>query len=202
MKKLIVFLTLICSFFLFNGHKAKADVLDLNNVQVESMTRTEVIDFYADMNNVSYEEAEQIVFPGQRGQLRAARSAMVVDEPEYVMLRAATTYVTRLTGSHPNGTVYFACEVSSGGWQRGIHNIRYGGFTINGSLGFSGQFNYTLADPNKIMYDFSGTLYRNTTTSITTGGQVGLGESFSVNSSVTTSTNYYGKLNYNGYVHF
>ena len=121
-----------------------------------------------------------------------------VDSVSYVRL-ASSFQDDTLYDSVPGdaGKVYFYCEVSKSGWFRGIKRIIYAGYNA-GDLVFSGNFQYALPDANRIHYTLSGGLYSTTTTTVSTGGSIGIGEAGSVNIQVSQTSNYKRSLYYHG----
>ena len=115
------------------------------------------------------------------------------------MLRGATYQDDTLISYIPSnaGHVYFYCEVSKSGWFRGIKRIVYAGYH-SGSLIFQGNFHYALPDANRIHFTLNGHLYRNTTTTVSVGGGIGIGQTGSFNVGVANTSNYYSPLYYHG----
>ncbi|HFU3799417.1 TPA: hypothetical protein ACGO0I_000427 [Streptococcus suis] len=164
----------------------------INEFEVIEVSKEHIITEYATENNISIEEATMILFPRKR----MARS--VEDETSYVIFRAAAQYTTR-TQNLPNGAgqVYFYCQVSTSGGFRGIHRIIYAGYNA-GNLVFNGNFQYHLADPNRIHYTLSGGLYSNTTYTVTGNVGAGVGGVVNANVSVSSTSSFVKSLYYHG----
>lgn len=95
------------------------------------------------------------------------------------------------------GTVYFYCEVTTGGNFRGIKRVVYGGYN-SGKYAFAGNFQYHLETPNKIHYTLSSALHSHTTSTVSVGGFIGLGQSKSINMGLSGSSSFVRNILYHG----
>lgn len=203
MKKILFIIVTLLTIAFIGTSKTNADeniVLDLDRAEIIEVSKEQIISNYSELNGINFEEASTILFPD--APMTTFRSAFSNDDTTYVMLKAAFQDKT-LIGYVPEsaGQVYFYCEVSTSGWFRGIQRIIYAGYH-SGDLVFSGNFQYHLADPNRIHYTLSGGLYSNTTTTTSSGGSVGLGEVGSIEVTVSSTTSYVKKLYYHGDVRY
>lgn len=203
MKRLNIAILFLISLFVIsiNFHSTvQADeqknyAISLNDSSSTEVSKNDIINDYIKNTGVSYEEASWLLFPSSR--MRSVNTAGV-DSVSYVRLASSfqdDTLYAYVPGDA--GQVYFYCEVSKSGWFRGIKRIIYAGYNA-GDLVFSGNFQYALPDANRIHYTLSGGLYSTTTTTVSTGGSIGIGEAGSVNIQVSQTSNYKRSLYYHG----
>lgn len=203
MKRLNIAILFLISLFVINIHfhstvqasEQNNYTISLNGFSSTEVSKNDIISDYVKNTGVSHEEASRLLFPSSR--MRAVNTAGV-ESASYVRL-ASSFQDDTLYGYVPGvaGQVYFYCEVSKSGWFRGIKRIIYAGYNA-GNLVFSGNFQYALPDANRIHYTLSGGLYSNTTTTVSAGGSVGIGQTGSVNIQVSSTTNYVRSLYYHG----
>lgn len=160
---------------------------EVANIEVSApMAYEESVERYAQLNNISYEEALDI-FPARP----AARAANFTSRELVVTLDVTSIY---------KPTLHFLCETSEGSspsmW--GILNIYSAQMvrSYNGtSYRFDGIVEFWLRSAYQIEYVVNGDFYANSTTSSdgSFSGQVNIGEygSFSFTVSGGTSSNHY-----------
>lgn len=203
MKRLNIAILFLISLFVIsiNFHSTvQADeqknyAISFNDSSSTEVSKNDIISDYIKNTGVSYEEASRLLFPSSR--MRSVNTAGV-DSVSYVRL-ASSFQDDTLYAYVPEdaGQVYFYCEVSKSGWFRGIKRIIYAGYNA-GDLVFSGNFQYALPDANRIHYTLSGGLYSTTTTTVSTGGSIGIGETGSVNIQLSRTSSYKRSLYYHG----
>lgn len=187
-----------------NDIQTSVQTIDTNEFEAVEVSKEYIISEYAELNNITAEEAANILFPKTADTGTAFRSVATEEEQEvsYVMFRAAAQH-NMFTQNIPDnaGQVYFFCEVSYSGGFRGIHRIIYAGYNA-GNLVFNGQFQYHLSDPNIINYTLNGGLYYNTTVTVSGAGSVGLGEVANAEVSVSSTSNFARNLYHHGNVRY
>ena len=188
------------------AYEVRADDTDVvaqannsNQFEVIDVSKEQIISHYAALNKVTLEEAEAHLFPTATYSFRSAQND---DEASYVMFRSTDGSSIRdvtLTRDVPGrvGQVYFYCQVERSGWFRRIIRVIYAGYN-SGNFVFNGQFQYHLADPNRIHYTLSGGLYSNTTYTVSGGGSIGLDEIANLDISVSGTSSYIKNLLYHG----
>ena len=174
----------------FISSQVLADELVVSDETTEIVSRNDIIQAYSDNTGVDLIQAEKDLFPTKSRTRREAVS--------YVRMSSSTQYTTlNSIPPHNAGNVYFYCEVSVGGNFRGIKRIVYAGYN-SGQYAFQGNFQYNLENPNKIHYTLSGSLHSHTTSSGSVGASVGVGQSGSLNISLSRSGSFVKNILYHG----
>lgn len=193
MKKIILKFILMFVMVLgigFMSSKIWADELVISDKTAEIVSKNDIIQSYSNNAGIDLAQAEKELFSTKSRTRREAVS--------YIRLSSSAQYSTlNATPPYNAGTVYFYCEVSVSGNFRGIKRIVYAGYN-SGKYAFKGNFQYHLEDPNKIHYTLSGSLHSHTTSSGTLGTSIGVGQSASINISLTSSSTFIRSILYHG----
>ncbi|WP_432407330.1 hypothetical protein [Wukongibacter sp. M2B1] len=197
---MILVVTLVSTTGVFANEKDKShDYSGVLEIQKEQMDEARVITFdemvksIAKYNEISEKEAINRVVNNST-KSKSSKSFKALSETDKLMELRGSKYIeytqTLDVDKYYKPKLVFYCEYSSYGSYGGIKRILDTTMDRKGKQ-FSGKIYVNLESAEKIFWKVSGDFYHNGTTTVTGGGEVGIGENAKVHFSVSGSSNHY-----------
>ncbi len=164
----------------------------------EPLTYDQLAKKLADDNNISVEEAKEILGEPKTSKEQGLNSLNATPS-SYAQYR--TLGITVTVNSSYKVVISCYCETSETPQYLGIIKILYTTLMrdYNGlSKQFSGNLYMNLETAYRIYYSISGDFYNNGTTTFTGSVEVGLGEGSNISFSVSNSSNWYANISQYG----
>jgi hypothetical protein len=184
-----------------NNEVISLDSLDPSITISNPMSAEELISEYMKNEKVDYITARTALFPNNEDKSFEKKMSNNIETPQEVV-PFANRYRTLEKNITQHGNVYFYCATSESPPSfRGIVQVLNAGYNTGTKI-YSGTLYYNLVNANRIDFILNGHLYNSGTFGTSGGGSIGIGQSATLNFSVSYSTSYYSAVYVNSRVNF